>query len=669
MPKLDWLKKSTSPPPGRGTGRDGRFVVNTDKATGGGGNGRPPRKKSQTDITEIIKEGRWRSEWECNRMRWRFFLDSLEGGQRYREAIYGVDHRGFPVRNLLRHKREYPDAQEFPNSATGFGGYAGAMMDETSAMSSNVGPWPGMRGADPYATAYDDDYEMRRSRTPPPNWVGECVEIHLAKIYDQEVHRDGPDDLKAFWADVDGQGTSIDDWMKEVFAPLQLAVGFLDICFDHPEVPIGEKVTTRADELRLGLDRCIGSYILPENIVWWRFAKGTKDYEECLVREFVDPADRKDYAKKKGKDGKEKNQAIDPDGDDEESKNWRRNYVRYRYWTADGSQLYDYEGEEIGPYMPHQFGRVPIRRQISKVCHRDPHVGKSRYEEVAELQRDYYNVDSERILSATLHAHPTLQGPIDMCRSDSTVSFGPQYILPMPKDATTGHYAPWSFVTPSTDPSEALRRDKQDLLDRRDQIACIAKPAGAARTHGSGGGGSTVAQSGVSKQLDHVSGHKLLTSLSKSLAAAERIIAEYALMVLRNGVLTDDDRASIKVGYPAKFELFGPGEQIDNLTKLQLTFTGCGQAPKTELAIYEDIVRQTVLGLTDEEYEELDDELEEMVQAKATLKQQRGSLEVAMITSKAEAMENGGSTEGESGTDPQGVSAATAVTGGFDGAM
>ncbi len=49
------------------------------------------------------------------------------------------------------------------------------------------GPYPGMIGADPAATAQDDDYEYRRSRTPVPEFVAEAVEIHLAKVYDQEV--------------------------------------------------------------------------------------------------------------------------------------------------------------------------------------------------------------------------------------------------------------------------------------------------------------------------------------------------------------------------------------------------------------------------------------------------------------------------------------------------
>ena len=40
-------------------------------------------------------------EWRENQRRWRWLLDSLEGGERYRQAVYGFDPRGLPIRNLI----------------------------------------------------------------------------------------------------------------------------------------------------------------------------------------------------------------------------------------------------------------------------------------------------------------------------------------------------------------------------------------------------------------------------------------------------------------------------------------------------------------------------------------------------------------------------------------
>src|SRR5947209_148331 len=115
---------------------------------------------------ELIR--RRHPEWVEFHLRWRWLLDSLEGGQRYRQAVYGYDRRGLPVRNLIRHKREYPDPRELPT----------------------LGVAP--PGDDPASLATDDDYELRRARTPVPTFVAEAVETHLARIYAREVRRVGP---------------------------------------------------------------------------------------------------------------------------------------------------------------------------------------------------------------------------------------------------------------------------------------------------------------------------------------------------------------------------------------------------------------------------------------------------------------------------------------------
>ena len=207
-------------------------------------------------------------DWLEHQIRWRWLMDSLEGGDRYRNAVYGPDRRGLPCRNLFRHKREYPDAQQFPNYYQGFGGFLANI--NANAMTTANGPYPGQLGADQAATAMDSDYELRRSRTPVPEFVAEAVEIHLGKVYDQEVSRDGPDDLKEWWKDVDGCGTPIDDYMRETIAPLLLVLGTIDVVIDFPKAPPGQVVVTKADEQRLGLDKVIASYILPMNMVWWR---------------------------------------------------------------------------------------------------------------------------------------------------------------------------------------------------------------------------------------------------------------------------------------------------------------------------------------------------------------------------------------------------------------
>ena len=561
-------------------------------------------RKSDPDLDGKLVVQRRHVDWVEHQIRWRWLLDSFEGGDRYRNAVYGPDRRGLPARNLFRHKREYPDPQTFPNVYQGFAGFLGSVNAQTQDV--GYGPYPGMIGADPAATALDDDYEYRRSRTPVPEFVAEAVEVHLSKVYDQEVRREGPDDLVAWWTDVDGRGTPVDDWMRETVAPLLLVLGCIDVCLDHPQAPPGERIATRADELRLGLDRCVASYILPQNMVWWRLDAAGR-YLECLVREYIDPSDRMDYDKS--------GNAIDPEDPGNLGEAWRRNYVRWRLWRVDESILFSYDGDEILERVPHSFGCVPIVRLVDLPKHRTPHIGKSRYEAIAEYQREYYNRDSELILSDTLQAHPFLSGAEDFCKADNTLSIGPG-LRPADEEEPGGWRAirgGSSSARPRTPPSR-LRRNKQDIVDMKDRRACLTKPAGAVE-------GSTTSQSGISKQLDAVAGHKLLVSIAKSLAKAERQLAEYAVVVLRNRPLRREDREQIKVVYPARFELFAASELTENLLKLQEALAAAGEAPDTEREILQAIVRQTLLGLSDADYARLDDEIERMVEGKSRLKE------------------------------------------------
>lgn len=637
---MDWLRRKTAPPPGRGTGLDGHPVVAAD-ATGSRGS-----RSSATEIDGKLIVQRRHIDWVEHQVRWRWLLDSFEGGERYRNATYGPDRRGLPIRNLFRHKREYPDPQTFPNLYQGFAGYVGSAMG-AQMQGTGYGPYPGMIGADPGATAQDDDYEYRRSRTPIPEFVAEAVEVHLGKIFDQEVHRVGPDDLIAWWRDVDGRGTPIDDWMRETVAPLLLVLGCLDVCLDHPQAPPGENVETRADELRLGLDRCVASYILPQNMLWWRLDAAGR-YRECLVREFTDPSDRVDH----NDDGN----AIDPEAPGGAGEGWRRDYVRYRFWTAEESILFSYDGDRILDRVPHRFGRVPIIRLVETPKHRTPNIGKSRYEGIAEYQREYYNRDSELILSDTLQAHPFLSGAEDFCKADNTLSIGPGYVLPKKKNPESGAYEGWEFVSPSKDPAESLRKNKQDIIDLKDRRACLLKPAGLVS-------GSTTAQSGISKQLDAIAGQKLLASIAKSLAKAERQLAEYALLVLHDAPPDAATREQIRVVYPARFELFAAPEMTSNLLQLQQALAGAGEAPDTEREVLQSIVRQLLLGLSDADYARLDAEIERTVDAKARIKEKTRALDSPGISSAVEAFEGNGSAEQAAGEDPLGQTGGTMVGG------
>jgi hypothetical protein len=638
------LFRPQSPLVGIGQGRDGSSTSPDD------GEGRKIVQRRHPDYIE-------------HEIAWRRLLDSYEGGDRYRNAVYGPDRRGFPCRNLFRHQREYPDPAKFSNVDTGFPQFLAPNNAATDV--NQYGTFPGMIGADPAATAQDDPYEFRRSVTPVPEFVAEAISIHLSKVYGKEVDRGSPDDddddaddtqtnppeLVEWWNDVDGKGTDIDDWMRETVAPLLLVLGNLDIVFDHPRVTPGTTIVTRADEKAQGLDKCVASTILPQNMVWWRTDNAGR-YTECLVREYQDPSDRCDT----DKDGK----PFDTEGNTKAAREWRTNYVRFRYWTATESRLYNYDGsEQLELPTPHSFGCVPIVRLIDIKKHRTPNVGQPRYQMVAEFMRTFYNIDSELRLNGTLQSSPLLSGPEDYCNADGVVSIGANYVLPMKKNPESGDYQEWMYVSPPTDPSDSLRKDKQDLRDAIDRRTCQTKPAGHTAGSGGGSGSTTVAQSGVSKQLDATTGHNLCASIALSLAKSERTIAEFALLVINGEPSTPEELAGITIGYPASFDLQSSSEISKDLSTFNAAADTVGSLPTTQGDGLKAAMRQMQPGQDDAAYAIKDDEIDKHVERMSKHKEQDREM---VLEDHSNALEGGGPPTG-GGRDPSGQSGGTAVSG------
>jgi hypothetical protein len=517
-------------------------------------------------------------EWNEHQLRWRWLLDSLEGGERYRQAVYGYDIRGLPVRNLIRHKREYP----LPSDSA---------LSNVYALPNGIASGaPGAVGSDPAALATDDDYELRRARTPVPTFLGETIETHVSRIFAREVNRDGPPELIEWWGDVDGRGTCIDDWISDEVGPLLLALGQLDIYFDHPKAPDGEKVENQADVLRLGLSRCVASYILPENMLWWCLDDRGR-YRECLVREFPD-----------GGDAPMPGAPIAPS---------HTSRVFFRHWTATGWTLRDATGQVLETGA-HAFGRVPIERIFDRRKPRCKNVGMSRYEAIAEIQREFYNRDSELVLSDSLQAHPLLQGPEDYCTADGEMPIGPGFMLPMKKTgAGTDHsYHGFEYVCPDKDAAESIRKNKSDLRDEADRSGKLTKPAGSAGTTG-----KTVGQSGVSKWIDKDDGNDLLGKLAKVLGRFENTCADLALLVLNEGRESD---VEIKIDYPAEFDLFSLDELLDATASFQGIAAKSGMAPEVESALMQAIIRRVLPGKEDAVYAAYDAEIRALIDARAT---------------------------------------------------
>jgi hypothetical protein len=350
-----------------------------------------------------------------------------------------------------------------------------------------------------------------------------------------------------------------------------LVLGQLDIIVDLPPAPEGAEILSRADEMTYGLDVPVASYILPENMVWWRLDRRGW-YVECLVREVQDDTS-----------------------------------YRWRYWSADRWALYDATGEAIGPPVDHPYGRVPIVRVFDRKRPRHRNIGMSRYEAIAELMLDYYNKDSELILSDTLQAHPLLQAPMDLIKPDGTIPVGPNFLLPMFRvsSGTSVAYQGFEVVEFPKGGADSIRTNKHDLRDAADRAACLTKPAGVAGTQG-----QTVSQSGVSKQLDQSTGNDLLGQLAKTLEKCEDAVSRLYWLVASQGDPDPADLEATTIQYPTEFDLFTAPELAALIAQIQTILNIAGTVPEVEAPLIQYLVRLALPGKDDDEYALMDAAIE-----------------------------------------------------------
>jgi hypothetical protein len=486
-------------------------------------------------------------EWQEFQKHWRWLYDSYEAGDRYRYADYFRGPFEPWVDPLYAFGWDQTTGEGYPFSY-------GMIVQR------NLVPHLSEK-----STEGRDVYVLRLNRTPVPALVEYVVDRWLSRVFSQRVVRTGPPALEAWWGDADGKGTPATKWFRETVHPLLLALGQLDLVFGRPAAGPGEEndVLTRADLKRLGLDGVVASYILPENMVWWRKDRADA-YAECLVHERDD----------------------------------RGNTV-WRHWTADEANAYDGGGNHL-PQVSwvHGLGFVPIRRVFDRRLQRCTHVGKSRLGAVAELQKSIYNRKSELQLDDVQQSHAVLQGPEDFMQADATISVGPGGALPKKKN-TVGNsvsYEGWEFIDPPKTGSDSLRQNISDDLDSVLLHAGLLKPAGATN-------GTTVAQSGVSKGYDARDGANLLSEVAATLGEAELAAAAVVAEVL--GL----DPGSIEVEYPSEFEAAGPDEIAGTLDDLQRIAGGLGHLPETEGEALKRLVTVALPGVPEKRLRELHDEV------------------------------------------------------------
>jgi hypothetical protein len=252
---------------------------------------------------------------------------------------------------------------------------------------------------------------------------------------------------------------------------------------------------------------------------------------------------------------------------------------------------------------------VPIVRVFDRRKPRCRNIGQSRYEGIAERQREYYNRDSELILSDTTQAHPLLQGPEDYVQPDGSVPIGPGWLLPKKKNTSSGHatYEGFDIVEFPKDGAESIRRNKSDIRDDVDRDASLV------RTPAREG----VAQSGLAKMIDQADGNNRLAKIARILAQAERLAAEFALMVLGDGPTEPTTLATIEVVYPAEFDLYTADAVARASADFQAIAARAGGLPRCEALMLARLLRLCLPGLSDPQYAECEGEINQYLEGRA----------------------------------------------------
>lgn len=517
------------------------------------------------DAVKLI--ARRHREWTEFQRHWRFLADSVEGGNRYKMADYtqrcDVPQTFVPAIG--------GNSLVSQNIANGFDVLTSTPNTVAFGRITDRNLVPHMSETDPDG---QDIYALRLARTPVPKKLEMVVRRHLGRIYAREVQRKGPQVLMDWWEDVDGTGTPIDKWMRKTVAPMLCVLGQIDLCFDHPYLPAGT-IDNRADAKAAGLDKCVASYILPENVLWWRLDH-RKRYEQVLV--------------------------LERHGDE----------IYFRHWTSIDSVLYTDKGEVatmdgVPQVHPHSFGCVPIIRVFDDRKPRCDNVGQSRYEVVADYQKCIYNAVSEQILADVQQADPVLQGPEDYCQAEDTVTVGVNNVLPMKKRSDGNGYDGWSYVEVPQGQAAERRLHIGDYGDEIDRNAALTKPAGA-----NGTSGNTVAQSGISKSFDDQQGNDYLAEVAATLEDAEILACEYVLLVLGDGNVKPADTKAVNVTYPREFDLVSGDDLASNLTDMQGLAAGAGIMPETSKEYMKRKLRVDMPGLDEKRREELEKEIEDL---------------------------------------------------------
>ena len=424
---------------------------------------------------------------------------------------------------------------------------------------------------DRYKREDEPKFQARVNASTYTNYVGPITKLLVSYVLKRPLMRENaPDALEEWMEDVDGRGTSWDEFLAQKVVPRTAVCGWIPVLFDAPRVTTEglEAPLTMAQAKDLGIrPRAIQLY--PANVLDWQEDAGG-NFEWVKLRLC--------YRRK-----------PDPLGPE-------HTLERYQMWFADRVVWYDVrivEGQDpqVGPREEtrHGFGRVPIAVFRGEASPDDNIRGISLLAEGAPQNRAHFNRGSELDEMLRAATFPILQVPVRNQVAVSSIVGGAENALPIPHDSTQ----PYMWIEPDGHSVEAYERRLEATVKEiyRTMRVEFTRPTGQAT-------------SGVSRRHEFEQTNRRLGDFAANVARGE---AESFVIVAPLLSIGPDAIAEYSVTPPTDFAIEDLAEDIKTLKEA----IGIGLPPRAESLLKKRATEKLLPNISTDDRAQIDDELEE----------------------------------------------------------
>ena len=402
------------------------------------------------------------------------------------------------------------------------------------------------RYLEPYYFESREDYEKRLRQVAVDNHVKSIVGIYNSFLFRKQPMRDyanieNDPSLESFLADADLDGRSYEAFMRDVSA-YSMVYGHCWVIIDKPQ----SQALTRADELNQEI-RPYVSLFTPENVLDWeyeRLSNGVYKLTYLKVKEEVV-------------------------GD--------KQYVRE--YTSEEVNVYELDGNEkkgeLISTLPNSLGQVPavcVYAQRSNLRG----VGVSSIGDIADVQRELYELGSEAEQIIRITNHPSLVKSVD---TEATAGAGS--IIQLPPDLDPG-LKPY-LLQPNGASIESILNTVNHKIQSIDRMASL------------GGIRNVEARtlSGVALQTEFQLLNAKLSDFAMNLEVAEE-------QIWRVWCLYQDTTWNGEISYPKSFNIQDKANDIVMIKQAK-------EANITNPYMIEKLDRMLFQTITEKDWDEIDE--------------------------------------------------------------